>query len=318
MHISFGKGEFMIEAGNQYNFYGKVTQKNDSSYDTYPINVLTEKSENIIVRLASDETISLNKIYYFETETIPFKDKVHFEASSHTILGEMDVTENRKEELLKFFYHYAPVETEGIRNDIEKILSNLNNTVIKKLTETIYNKYKEDFYLYPAATKFHHAYISGLAYHTHSMLKLAQGFFPVYPFLNEDLVNAGIILHDMCKIFEFDSYEGSEYTIKGKLIGHITMGANLIDSTAKELGYENEEEVMLLEHIIISHHYYGNFGSPRKPNIAEALIIHFIDNIDSKTTVLGEELNLVEVGHLTNSIGVLERERYYKHKLSKE
>ena len=132
------------------------------------------------------------------------------------------------------------------------------------------------------------------------------------------ILNAGIVLHDICKIFEFDSYEGSGYTVKGKLIGHITMGASLIESVAKELGYQDEEETMLLEHIIISHHYYGNFGSPRKPNIAEALIVHFIDNIDSKTTVLGEELNLIEVGHLTGSIGVLERERYYKHKLSKD
>ena len=308
----------MAEVGKEYNFYGKVLQTNGSTYDTYPVNVLTEDSENVIVRLKQDSEVSLNKIYYFETTAVDFKDKLHYEASKYTILGEMKVSETKNEKLLKFFYHYAPVEIETIRTDIEAIISNLQNPIIKAITEEIYNRFKDDFYLYPAATKFHHAYISGLAYHTHSMLKLAEGFFKVYPFLSEDLVNAGIVLHDICKIFEFDSYEGSEYTIKGKLIGHITMGANLIDSVAKELGFADAEEAMLLEHIIISHHYYGNFGSPRKPNIAEALIIHFIDNIDSKTTVLGEELNLVEVGHLTSSIGVLERERYYKHKLTKE
>lgn len=308
----------MVEVGKEYKFFGKVLQTNDSTYDTYPVNVLTEDSENVIVRIKQGEEVSLNKIYYFETEAVDFKDKIHFEAKTHMILGEMDISDNRKEQLLKFFYHYAPVNIEDLKKDIELIISTLSNPVLKSITETIYNRYKEDFYLYPAATKFHHAYISGLAYHTHSMLMLAKGFFKVYSFLNEDLVNAGIILHDICKIFEFDSYEGSGYTIKGKLIGHITMGAGLIDSVAKELGVQDEEENMLLQHIIISHHYYGNFGSPRKPNIAEALIIHFIDNIDSKTTVLGEELNLVEVGHLTGSIGVLERERYYKHKLTKE
>ncbi len=308
----------MAEAGKEYKFFGKVLQTNDSTYGTFPVNVLTENSENVIVRLPQGEEVSLNKIYFFETIGVDFKDKIHYEAKSHTILGEMELSDNRKEQLLKFFYHYAPIEIENLKKDIEGIIDGLSNKVLRDITKTIYDRYKEDFYLYPAATKFHHAYISGLAYHTHSMLKLAEGFFKVYPFLSEDLVNAGIILHDICKIFEFDSYEGSEYTIKGKLIGHITMGASLIESVAKELGYENEEEPMLLQHIIISHHYYGNFGSPRKPNIAEALIIHFIDNIDSKTTVLGEELNLVEVGHLTGSIGVLERERYYKHKLTKE
>ncbi len=308
----------MIEVGKEYKFYGKVLQKNESTYDSYPINVLTEDAENVIVRLAKEEEVSLNKIYYFETIAVQFKERIHFEAQKHTIMGEMSISDNKKEELLKFFYHYAPVETEVIRKDIEAKIEKLSNPVLKGITETIYNRYKDDFYLYPAATKFHHAYISGLAYHTHSMLKLAEGFFNVYPFLSEDLVNSGIILHDICKIFEFDSFEGSEYTIKGKLIGHITMGASLIDAVATELEYANAEETMLLQHIIISHHYYGNFGSPRKPNIAEALIIHFIDNIDSKTTVLGEELNLVEVGHLTSPIGVLERERYYKHKLTKE
>jgi 3'-5' exoribonuclease len=139
----------------------------------------------------------------------------------------------------------------------------------------------------------------------------------VYPFLNQDLIIAGIILHDVTKILEFDTYEGSEYTLQGKLVGHITLGANEIALTAKKLGFSELEEVMLLEHIILSHHYYGNFGSPKKPNIAEALMIHFIDNIDSKVAVLGEALSEVDAGSFTESLGVLDKERYYKHKLSK-
>lgn len=308
----------MLEVGNVQNFFGKVLQKNDSTYETYPINVLTEDNEQVIVRIPKEKTVALNKIYFFETEAIQFKEKIHLEAKKYTIIGETDASEEKKEALLKFFYHYAPVDTSVIRAGIEATISNLQNPVIKEITEDIYQKFRMDFYLYPAATKFHHAYISGLAYHTHTMLKLARNMKEVYPFLNEDLLFAGIILHDICKIFEFDSYEGSEYTIKGKLLGHITMGANLINHVAIELGYQDKEETMLLEHIMISHHYYGNFGSPRKPNIAEALVIHFIDNIDSKVTVLGEELNLVEKGNLTSSIGVLERERYYKHKLTDE
>ncbi len=308
----------MLDVGKQHNFFGKVLQINDSTYETYPINVLTEKNEAVIVRIPKDDIVSLNKIYYFETETVQFKEKVHFESKKFTIIGDTEETDARKEELLKFFYHYAPVNTEAIRKDIEDTIDHLVNPVIKEITAEIYNKFRVDFYLYPAATKFHHAYISGLAYHTHTMLKLAKSMKNIYPFLNEDLLYAGIILHDMCKIYEFDSYEGAEYTIKGKLIGHITMGTNLISNVAEEFGYQDAEETMLLQHIIISHHYYGNYGSPRKPNIAEALIIHFIDNIDSKLTVLGEELNLVEKGDLTSSIGVLDRERYYKHKLTDE
>ncbi len=308
----------MFELAEKYNFFGKIIQTNDSTYDTYPITVLTENNETVIVRVKQGEDLSLNKIYFFKTEAVAFKDKIHLEVLEYNKLSEMELSENKKEKLMKFFYNHAPISTVEIVKEIESIIANMQNEIIKDITNKIYLDHKEDFYLYPAATKFHHAYISGLAYHTNSMIKLAKGFLNVYDFLNEDLLFSGIILHDICKIFEFDSYEGSNYTIKGKLIGHIAMGVSLIEGVAKELGYADSEETMLLQHIMLSHHYYGNYGSPKKPNIAEALMIHFIDNIDSKACVLGEELELVDVGDLTSPIGVLEREKYYKHKLSKK
>lgn len=308
----------MLEVNKNYDFFGKVNLINDSTYETYPVNVTTEDNETVIVRLPQEESIELNKIYFFKSTAIDFKDKIHLESKEFTPIEAMELEDKKLEKLMKFFYEYAPVKISVIKKDIDKIIEQMSNQVIKGITETIYKRYKNDFYLYPAASKFHHAYISGLAYHTHTMVRLAKGFLKVYSYLNEDLLMAGILLHDICKIFEFSSYENSEYTIKGKLIGHISMGVNLIHEVAKTLGYEDTEEVMLLEHIIISHHYYGNFGSPKKPNIAEALMIHFIDNIDSKACVLGEELLETEKGELTKSMPVLDRERYYKHHLTKE
>lgn len=307
----------MFENGVKYEFFAKVMQINDSTYATYPITVLTENDESAIIRIKQTENLSLNKIYYFKTEGVLFKEKVHLEVLEYSKLSDLELSDAKKEKLMKFFYNHAPINTTEIIKDIEDIIAGLENKIIKDITLKIYQEKRDDFYLYPAATKFHHAYISGLAYHTHSMLRLAEGFLEVYDWLNADLLYSGIILHDICKISEFDSYEGSNYTIKGKLIGHIAMGVSLLDQVAKDLNYQDEEEVMLLQHILLSHHYYGNFGSPKKPNIAEALMIHFIDNIDSKACVLGEELELVENGDLTGPIGVLERERYYKHKLSK-
>jgi len=306
-----------FEIGEKFNFFGKVDQINTSSYDTYACNVTSSDKESLIVRIPNEISVNANKIYHFKTEAILFKEKVHLLAKEVVIVGEMDLSDDLKEKLMRSFYQYAPMSLSDIRKGIEEKLAKIENPVIQKIIEDIYKQYQNDFYLYPAAMKFHHAYISGLSYHTYSMMKLSEGFLMVYPFLNEDLIIAGIFLHDVCKTLEFDSYEGSEYTLQGRLIGHITMGANLIHSTAMKLGVDKEEEVMLLEHILISHHYFGNFGSPKKPNIAEALVIHFIDNIDSKTCVLGEELDLVQVGDLTSPIGVLDRERYYKHKLTK-
>jgi len=253
-----------FEIGDLYNFYGKIDQINTSSYDSFACNVTSEEGESLIVRIQNDEDVSVNKIYYFKTEAIVFKEKIHLLAKEVTIIGELDLDDDLKERLMRAFYHYAPVNLSDIRKGIESKLHSIQNEVIKKIVDHIYKNVQDDFYLYPAATKFHHAYISGLSYHTNSMMKLAEGFLLVYPFLNSDLLYAGIFLHDICKIEEFDSYEGSEYTLKGRLVGHITMGAALIQETAKHLGLENEEEVILLQHIIISHHYYGNFGSPKK------------------------------------------------------
>lgn len=306
------------EIGQKYEFYGKVENVNASTYDTYAINVTSETGESLVVRLDKDVKLSLNKIYHFATEAVLFKEKTHLLAESAVIIGEMNLDDDEKERLLRVFYHYAPINLAKVRKGIETKLQAIENPIVSAITKQIFDKYQDDFYMFPAATKFHHAYISGLAYHTHSMLKLADGFLAVYPFLSADLVYAGVILHDVAKILEFDTYEGSEYTVKGRLIGHITMGANLINQAAIALGFQDSEEAMLLEHIMISHHYYGNFGSPKRPNIAEALIIHFLDNIDSKVCVLGEELDLIEIGDSTSPIGVLDRERYYKHKLSKQ
>lgn len=307
----------IIELGKSYQFFGRVDQMNGSTYDDFPVNVTAEDMDKIIVRVSKGTQLLVNKIYYFETVATEFKDKVHLKASKVELMSTMKISDIDKERLMRAFYDYAPISLPELKQGIESYLNRLENEAIKAITHDIFSKYSEDFYLYPAATKFHHAYISGLAYHTLTMLKLSDGMIQVYPFLNQDLIIAGIILHDVTKILEFDTYEGSEYTLQGKLVGHITLGVNEIALTAEKLGYTDLEEVMLLEHIILSHHYYGNFGSPKKPNIAEALIIHFIDNIDSKVAVLGEALTEVDQGSFTEALGVLDKERYYKHKLSK-
>lgn len=306
-----------FEIDQKFAFYGRIDTINPSTYDSFAVNVTGEDKEKYVVRIPLGTTLQMNKIYYFETVAVNFKDKIHLRADVFKPMAELNLPDVDKERLMRAFYQYAPVGIAESRKVIEGKLSKLKNPTIKKITMKLYRKFEDQFYLYPAATKFHHAYISGLAYHTASMLRLAEGFLKVYPFLNEDLLMAGIVLHDVTKVLEFDSFEGSEYTTQGRLIGHISMGAAEVAIAAKELKLADTEEAMLLEHIIISHHYFGNFGSPKKPNIAEALAIHFIDNIDSKICVLGEELDTIGLGEFTQPIGVLDKERYYKHKITK-
>ena len=136
------------------------------------------------------------------------------------------------------------------------------------------------------------------------------------PNINLDLVVSGIILHDIMKVKEIKGFE-NEYSIEGKLIGHISLIGQEIEKTAYSLGYENEEEVLLLKHIVISHHEDPEYGSPRRPQIIEALIVHLVDVSDAKLQPTIEALNKVKVGELTEQIYVNDRDKFYKHRLSK-
>ncbi|MDX9691361.1 MAG: metal-dependent phosphohydrolase, partial [Acholeplasmataceae bacterium] len=218
--------------------------------------------------------------------------------------------------VLDRFYVYAPIPMLEIKKDIEKYMKQINNQVLKEITEKIYLENERAFYLHPAATKFHHAYVGGLSYHTLTMLKLIEPFIQIYPYLNHDLLIAATILHDMSKIGEISGVDG-EYTKEGLLIGHLVMQTVDIDRVARQLGYENEEEVLLLKHMIISHHGQFNFGSPKKPQTGEALLLWFVDTIDSKFTVLGEVLEDTKEGTFTNMISVMDKMRFYKTNIKK-
>lgn len=296
-------------------FFAKVDSINETSYDTFTLCVFTEENERVTIRIDKNEKIVLNSIYEFFTTEIEFKEKQQQLVTKYAMIDDVDITIERRSELMAVFYNYAPVDVADTKLVVETYLSKIENKIIKDIVFDLYEANKTNFYLYPAATKFHHAYIGGLSYHTATMMKLIDGFLNVYPFLNYDLLVAGVLLHDINKIVELSNYAGPEYTKEGKLLGHITMGVKAIELSAHKLGHLGTEEVLLIEHMVLSHHYYGNYGSPKKPNIPEALILHFIDNIDSKLTVLKETLDTVNKGEFTQSIPVLDRERYYKSKL---
>ena len=158
----------------------------------------------------------------------------------------------------------------------------------------------------------HHAYVGGLVHHCLSMLHLADAFIANFSYLNKDYLYAGIILHDIGKATELDGVVDTAYSLEGQLIGHLVIGAIDIANAAKELGYEGAEEVLLLKHMLISHHGLPQFGSAKKPMTPEALALWYIDTIDSKFRVLGTELEKVEKGSFTENIGVIDKMKIYK------
>ena len=128
----------------------------------------------------------------------------------------------------------------------------------------------------PAALKLHHAERSGLLHHTSTMLRGADMLCEMYPFLDADLLAAGVILHDLCKIEEMKSDElglVSDYTTEGNLLGHLVLGVSKLDRCGREMGV-NEELLIMLEHMILSHHDLPEYGSPKPPMFPEAEALH--------------------------------------------
>ncbi len=294
------------------NFYAKIDSYNETTYETNTLSVLLSDGTRLTLRIDEEEDICEEEVYRFATEPIEFKGRTQYLVQSFTHIDDMDIGFEAKIAVMKDFYPFAPIDVAKTKETIETHLASIKDETIGKIAKALYEKHREDFYLYPAATRFHHAYIGGVAHHTATMLELAEGLLAVYAFLNRDLLVAGIILHDLFKTVELSNFYAPEYTREGRLLGHLAMGSDAVGEIAREIGLAGKEEVVLLRHMMLSHHYYGNFGSPKKPNIPEALALHFIDNIDSKFAVLGEALEETEPGEFTEPLGVLERERYYK------
>ena len=143
------------------------------------------------------------------------------------------------------------------------------------------------------------------------MLLNAEGICSIYDYLDTDLVYAGIILHDIAKIYEFSGAIKTQYTTKGLLLGHIVLGVLMVDNAAS-VNQIHSEEVMLLEHIILSHHGIPEFGSPKRPMLPEAVVVNMIDDMDSKLTVVGESMGEVVEGDFSQGISVLNKTRLYK------
>ncbi|UCF70377.1 MAG: HD domain-containing protein [candidate division WOR-3 bacterium] len=142
------------------------------------------------------------------------------------------------------------------------------------------------FSLAPAARTVHHAYLGGLAVHTLSVLRLLQSIQPVFDFLNQDLLITGGILHDVGKIYEYSYKKNISISHKGRLLGHIVIGSEMVSKRADRIKGFPEDLKSKTIHMILSHHGEIAWGSPKQPLFPEALVLHYADNIDSKMEMI--------------------------------
>lgn len=265
------------------------------------------KSENEL------QDVFVGCIYEFEIAKY-----LNSEKNNGYIIKYVHITEiediDKLNKIYRKFIEGSIMDYSELKSGIDGYINKIDNKVLLDITKAIIDTYEHDFYLYPAASKLHHAYVGGLAYHTLGMLGMVDGLCNSFPYLDKNLLYAGCILHDIGKVIEFSGVEKTEYTIKGQLLGHLLMGCNIVELVADDMGYRDTEEVLMLTHMIASHHGVTQFGAIRRPATAEAAMLWYIDSIDSKFRVLGEELEKTKPGQFTEPVGVMDRVKFYKHK----
>lgn len=206
------------------------------------------------------------------------------------------------------------IPREMLKQKIADSISSLVNPVYKQVIEALFQEYDKAFFDYPAAAKNHHNFVGGLAAHVIGMIDVANALCKCYPLLNRDLLISGILVHDMGKITELSGPVMTEYTIEGKLLGHISIMQAKLAETANQLGLKECEEIILLRHMILSHHGQYEYGSPVLPLVAEAEVLHLIDNLDARMNTLDKALAQIEPGNFTTRLFPMENRAFYKPK----
>ncbi|MFO7570457.1 MAG: 3'-5' exoribonuclease YhaM family protein [Smithellaceae bacterium] len=182
------------------------------------------------------------------------------------------------------FLPVSQLDTETMFRDMLAYLDKISAPPIKTLLSAFFHDEKtaELFQRAPAAKGFHHNYLGGLLEHTLSVVRLLDRAADHYPQLNRDLLLSGGMLHDIGKIYEFSYDNMVEYSDEGRMIGHLVMGVEMIDKKIEHIPDFPPRLALALRHIILSHHGEFEFGSPKRPKTLEALVVHFMDDLDAK------------------------------------
>lgn len=212
------------------------------------------------------------------------------------------------------FIKAAPEKAEDMYSFIYERAGGFSDKDLRCLCTEILERRKDKLMYYPAAQKNHHAEQAGLLYHIKRMLMMAERACEVYTNLDRELLSAGVILHDIEKMDEIESNElgiSPGYSFEGKMLGHLVLGVRELEKIANELKVPREKAVML-EHMMLSHHYEPEFGSPIRPLFPEAEMLHYLDMIDAKMFDMQEVVEKTEPGKFSERVWTLNNRTIYR------
>lgn len=295
------EGFLMVKSAEQ-----KFTKDNKSYVD---LNLADKSAEingkNWDISAVAPETGSIIKVKAIIHD---YKGKMQLKVEQMSLPSKEEMSDIN----MSCFIKCAPYNPDEMLNKVYSIINAFSNIELKQICQLIVEENQDKLLYYPAAKEMHHAERSGLLHHICNMLHVSSSMRKVYTWIKWDLVDAGIILHDICKIIEMDSNEFgivNDYTLQGNLIGHLVLCVSKIQQAADKLNLSGET-IILLQHMILSHHGIAEYGSPKAPMIPEALILSFIDDLDAKLYQFQTEMDKVNNGAFTDYIKSLQRKVY--------
>jgi len=208
----------------------------------------------------------------------------------------------------------APHDPQEMMQQIIRAADRIADKDLRLITCELLNRAGDKLLTFPAAKQMHHAERSGLLHHMTTMLRAANAIMSVYPKLNPSLLTAGVIIHDLAKMDEMDADAlglVSDYSIDGKLLGHIVRGVVNIQSAADKTG-ASKAKALLLQHMVLSHHGIPEYGSPMAPKFPEAEVLNTLDTLDARLYEMDEAIARAIPGGFSEKVWGLDNRQLYR------
>ena len=208
----------------------------------------------------------------------------------------------------------APRDPKEMLDEVVRAADHIADPDLRKITCELLDRAGDKLLTFPAAKQMHHAERGGLLHHTTTMLRAANAIMTVYPQLNASLLTAGVIVHDLAKIDEMDADTlglVSDYSVDGKLIGHIVRGVVNIQLAAEKTK-ASPGKALLLQHMVLSHHGIPEYGSPLAPKFPEAEVLNTIDTLDARLYEMNEALSRAIPGGFSEKVWGLDNRQLYR------
>ena len=182
-------------------------------------------------------------------------------------------------------------DREEMYQELKGLIATIEEPHLKTLAEKYYvqdTEFVKEFKQHSAAKSVHHGFVGGLLQHTLAVMKMCDYIASQYPVVDRDLLITAALFHDIGKMWEISEFPANDYTDEGQLLGHIFLGAELIGKEAALIPGFPPALAAELRHCILAHHGELEYGSPKKPAMAEALALAFADNMDAKLETITE------------------------------